>query len=204
MNRWRRTITQTVLLLCICISLCGCFGFTNSLNDWAHARPTGPYYITPGGTLLVRVQKAKELADANRALDLEVIETGAPAERETEVTFGDGDPQSFIFIKFPFRDGEGALTGVGTIATDITERKNAETARLEIGERLEKVTGNLPGIIFRRVLHSDGTVSYPHFSGQLRPFFVVDGEAAVGDAHDQFSFNDPFHIDFINHFCCAG
>jgi PAS domain S-box-containing protein len=67
----------------------------------------------------------KETAEAVRANDQKVLESGAPLELE-EVVPSDGEPHTYIAIKFPLRDASGKLFAVCGIATDITDRKRAE------------------------------------------------------------------------------
>ena len=72
---------------------------------------------------------AHELADRHRANDAEVIRSAAPNEF---VEFGnehDGE-HIFLSVKFPIRGSDGAVVGVGGIATDIT-RRDRERRQLE-------------------------------------------------------------------------
>jgi PAS domain S-box-containing protein len=68
-----------------------------------------------------------ERADALRANDQRVLETGEPLEFE-EVVPVEGEPHTYISIKIPLRDKEGHVFGVCGISTDITDRKKAEEA----------------------------------------------------------------------------
>jgi len=68
----------------------------------------------------------KEDADAFVAHDKAVIESGESIESE-EVFIIDGEPHTFLTVKFPIYDLDG-VAGVGAIGTDITDRKEAERA----------------------------------------------------------------------------
>ncbi len=79
---------------------------------------------------------AREIADAVRANDQEVIAANAPLQFEEQVAFADG-LHHFISVKFPLHDDSGRPYAICGIATDITERKRAEMALQESKERLQ-------------------------------------------------------------------
>ncbi len=64
----------------------------------------------------------------------------------------------------PIRDGAGAVVRILGIAIDITERKRVETKLSAAEKQFQTVVANVPGIVYRRVLHPDGTISYPYIS----------------------------------------
>jgi PAS domain S-box-containing protein len=68
---------------------------------------------------------AREIADAVRANDREVIAANMPLQFEEQVPFDDG-LHHFIAVKFPLYDDHGLPYAVCGIATDITDRKRAE------------------------------------------------------------------------------
>ena len=68
--------------------------------------------------------------------DRAVIETGAAIEQEETWSIDEG-PRTYLTVKFPIRDHSGAITGVGAIGTDITERKRIEEQLLAAKERAE-------------------------------------------------------------------
>jgi len=74
-------------------------------------------------------------ADIYRANDMEVIENGEAVTIEEEAELIDGH-HTFIAHKFPIFNTKGEPYGVGSVSTDITERKILE-------EELEKARDNL-------------------------------------------------------------
>ena len=70
-------------------------------------------------------------------LDREVLTTGRGYEGQVTIA-GDGDEpeRDFVLVKFPLFDGDGQISGVCTIATDITERRRSELERTELEQRL--------------------------------------------------------------------
>ncbi len=70
-------------------------------------------------------------------LDREVLRTGRSHEGHITVAgAGDEPDRDFILVKFPLLDGEGQISAVCTIATDITERRRSEQERQELEQRL--------------------------------------------------------------------
>ncbi|MDP9381944.1 MAG: PAS domain S-box protein [Chloroflexota bacterium] len=78
----------------------------------------------------------KEIADAYRANDLKVLESGTALELE-EVALQDDGPHTYISTKFPLYDASGAPYALCGLSTDITERKRAEEHREELLSRVE-------------------------------------------------------------------
>src|SRR5262245_56717279 len=74
---------------------------------------------------------AKKIADALRDNDQAVIAADAPLQFEERIITVDG-PHDFISVKFPLRNDSGRPYANCGIATDITERKQAEAAREEL------------------------------------------------------------------------
>ncbi len=70
-------------------------------------------------------------------VDREVLSTGRG--RESQVTIGGAGDEielELMLVKFPLFDGDGQISGVCTIATDITERRRSEQQRQELEHRL--------------------------------------------------------------------
>ena len=75
-------------------------------------------------------------ADSFSAHDKEVMETGRSIEQEEEWVQSDGT-HTYLTVKFPILSHAGAVTGVGAIGTDITERKAADEAMLAAMKEVE-------------------------------------------------------------------
>jgi len=65
-----------------------------------------------------------QLADHYKALDDKVLQTGSSIQTEERLPAGkEGDTHiHFLITKFPLKDNENKIIGIGGIATDITER----------------------------------------------------------------------------------
>jgi PAS domain S-box-containing protein len=81
-----------------------------------------------------------ELAAKYRAEDLKVFAGEPLMGREGLCVFADGREHTVMTTKVPFRDGQGRICGLVGLGYDITERKRAEEALQEAGERFQLVT----------------------------------------------------------------
>jgi PAS domain S-box-containing protein len=76
-----------------------------------------------------------EVADALRAHDLQILASGQPLEFE-EVAADDDGLHTYVSLKFPLVDSRGVTYGICGMSTDITARKQIETALQESEARL--------------------------------------------------------------------
>jgi PAS domain S-box-containing protein len=71
------------------------------------------------------------------------IDGNAPRDREIEMKLADGRMHTLLTTRFPVRAGDSGMIGVGTIATDISQRRQAEE-HLRQAQKLEAL-GQLTG-----------------------------------------------------------
>ncbi|MGH9377990.1 MAG: PAS domain S-box protein [Terriglobia bacterium] len=86
-------------------------------------------------------------AQAFRANDLRVLQTGAPLSFEETAIQADGSHTSVV-TKFPLRDSEGRIHQICGIVTDITERKRIEESLRDNEIRLRLMLGQIPAIVW--------------------------------------------------------
>ncbi len=76
--------------------------------------------------------------EAMRATERSVVESGQPISQEETYVQDDG-PHTFLSIKFPIYDSTSNIYGVGSITSDITERKQLEKELQEREQRLRLI-----------------------------------------------------------------
>jgi diguanylate cyclase (GGDEF)-like protein/PAS domain S-box-containing protein len=68
-----------------------------------------------------------------------------------------------------------------SIGRDITQRKRTEAALRDTEQRLRAIAGNMPGMVFQRVLHPDGLVAYGYVSDGCRDILGVEPEELMAE-----------------------
>ena len=97
-----------------------------------------------------------EAAKAIRAHEMAVLDWGKAIEREYRIK-RNGTERTQLVVKFPIRDAEGDIAGIGGIGTDITERKRAEAALALSEERFQGLYDNSPDMYF--TIAEDATIT---------------------------------------------
>jgi len=136
-----------------------------------------------------------ELAAQFRANDAKALTAGAGIEVEEVALYGDRLWHTSIVHKFPLLDSNGQITGLGAVATDITERKRLEEAltqknielnaaiKTEIAlredqQRLTLIATHdaLTGVANRRLLHqrAEHAVAVARRSNRLFALLFID------------------------------
>ena len=69
----------------------------------------------------------EDVADSYRNSDMEVVKVGKEIKVEEKITNSHG-MRTYLAVKFPLFDSTNRIYAIGSIATDITERKDAEAA----------------------------------------------------------------------------
>lgn len=120
----------------------GCYQFINpKFTEWFGLQPEDMIGQTMHEVLPAQFQ------DTSGPLDQKVVETGQAHEIDRDVRFSDGKLHTMALTKFPVFDLDNKLVGIGTINTDVTERKQVEKELLESRDQLRLVTDNLPAWI---------------------------------------------------------
>ncbi len=108
-----------------------------------------------GGKGVEQVLSA-EVAQGYRQHEREVLDTGRAIEREVSFKTPRYGIRTFSVIKFPIRDDDGNITGLGSMSMDVTERNRALEALAESEERYQGLYDDAPDIYF--TVTADGTI----------------------------------------------
>lgn len=80
-------------------------------------------------------------------------------------------------------------------ARDISARKRAEEAQMEALNRLEKITGRIPGLVYQFRLRADGTSCIPFASGAIQDIFGLSPAEVQNDASAVFAKVHPDDLE---------
>jgi len=98
--------------------------------------------------------------------------------------------------QFVNQEPDGSITCEGTVL-DITARKTTELQLRNTQAQLNTLTNNIPGMVFRYVVHADGSKSVLYISPQLRELFELEIEDVLTDIDLVNSRIHPEDFEFI-------
>lgn len=94
-------------------------------------------------------------------------------------------------------DASGRVIAHQGAISNISERKEAEIALQEAQLQLQNMTENVPGMIYRYIVHPDGMDEVTSVSSQVREIFELEPEAALKDASVLWSRIHPDDVQEI-------
>ncbi len=81
----------------------------------------------------------------------------------------------------PLMDRRGEIAQILGVSFDITERKRIELKLRATERQFQTMAANLPGVVYQRVRHPDGRISYPYISQGAKRLLGHDAEALQND-----------------------
>jgi diguanylate cyclase (GGDEF)-like protein/PAS domain S-box-containing protein len=91
----------------------------------------------------------------------------------------------------PFYDDQGNIQGMIGVSMDITARKQAEDALKKSETQFRRLAENVPGMIYRYILHPDGTDEFTYLSPRCREIYELEPEAIIQDSQKMWSLVHP-------------
>ena len=148
----------------------------------------------------------KEVADAYRNSDLEVVK--AMRELKTEETIEQPDGvHTYIAVKFPLFDADGRVYAIGGISTDITERKKLEES-LKAAEKFFNMSLDMMIIASDKFIKINPSVTktlgYPEEELLSKPFldFVYPDDIEITLNEVKKLQSGVLTINFENRYIC--
>ena len=102
-----------------------------------------------------------------RQLIREALTAGVSTQCEIVNYRKSGEPYYCSLTIEPLRDTSGAISHFVGFQHDRTREHEAALNLVKAERQLRSLTDNLPGYIYRRVMHPDGTLTYPFFSRSI-------------------------------------
>ena len=108
-----------------------------------------------------------------------LAEVCAEASRTAEVqkTEFESADHIFAFSIAPIADE----TYINIYGRDITEHKRTKKALQAIDRRYQTIMANVPGVVYQKALHPDGSINFPYVSEGLRQTHGLDPEKVMRD-----------------------
>ncbi len=118
-------------------------------------------------------------------------------EVEFRIIKKDGTIAHIAHLCSPVFDDKGIPLGRRVSNRDITERRKAEALQKESIDRLMKIAGMLPGLVYQYRLHPDGSSCFPFASEAIRDLYRVSPEQVRDDASLLFASLHPDDIEGV-------
>ncbi len=131
-----------------------------------------------------------EFAKKITADDWSVVNNGQILQVEEEL-----NGRYYTTIKFPIIQGEKKLLAGYTI--DITDRKQAEEKLKTSHALLDKLAAQVPGVVYKYRLYSDGQSAFPYSSSGMNDIYEVTPEEVQTDASPVFTRIHPDDYNYI-------
>jgi PAS domain S-box-containing protein len=120
-----------------------------------------------------------------------VFPTRQPFELEFRLLRADGNYGSMICSGRPYFDLQGDFAGYLCSCYDNTARRATEAALKESEESYQRITTNVPGMVFKLVREVGGTPHFAYVSQGSRAVTGLDPENVVADAGSFFDLLNP-------------
>jgi diguanylate cyclase (GGDEF)-like protein/PAS domain S-box-containing protein len=136
-----------------------------------------------------------ELADRLMTINSQILATGEPLTYEEIVTSKFNNiPSYLITSKFPLRDANGKINGLGGVATDITERKLAENALRNSESRFRSVIDASP--IPMALNDTHGNITYLNHAFIQTIGYTLDDIPTLADWWSR-AYPDPHYQQWV-------
>ncbi|MFN6569793.1 PAS domain S-box protein [Dendronalium sp. ChiSLP03b] len=125
----------------------------------------------------------KEESEWYRECDRRIIQSGIPELHIIETQQKPDSNQHWVDTnKIPLRDTRGNVVGILGTYEDITERQRIEEALRHSEAKLQKLSANVPGMLYQFMLHPNGSFSFPYVNSGSYEIYGLKPEEIQADA----------------------
>lgn len=130
--------------------------------------------------------------------DAQLMAAGDPVLEEEDGVVSRGEPRTFLSMKAPYRDEDGAVVGLIGISRDITERKRDEQALRKERDRIHRLLEVSTSVVcaFRRA--ADGRITFPYASPHVVELYDRTPDELAVDATDAMAMTHPDDFARVN------
>jgi PAS domain S-box-containing protein len=132
-----------------------------------------------------------DLAQRCRAEDSIVMESGECQVAEEQILLPNDEYCWLETIKTPIKNSDGKITGTVGISLNITDRKEMEIALRKSEEKYHKLSDNIPGVIYKFRVATDGRISFPYISSGCQELFQLSAMEVMADSDCLMSLIHP-------------
>jgi len=126
-----------------------------------------------------------------------VFSTGMLDEYEVEGPPGVDGVRGWSSVRAgPLAEGDRVVAAI-LCATDVSARRNDEARIRELASRLQKISSQIPGMVYQYKLRPDGTSCFPYASEGIREIYRVSPDEVREDAAKVFAILHPDDYDGI-------
>ena len=111
---------------------------------------------------------------------------------EYRIIRDNGEIRHIYADQFLHRNERNEVRKISGLSMDVTERKKIEKALIESEDKFQRIAEHLPGVVYRYIVHPDGSDEIAYISSQIREIYELEPEDTVGDAKAMWS---RIHVD---------
>ena len=128
----------------------------------------------------------------------QMIHNGQPFACEYRFLLSNSAVQWVYGQALPERDHAGNIIGyIGTI-TDVSEQKHVEAALRESEAKFRRLAENMPGVVYRYILHTDGTYEFTYISPGTIELYGYESEILMQNPQMIWVMIHPEDVEPLN------
>jgi PAS domain S-box-containing protein len=138
----------------------------------------------------------EDLPELFKKLKLAVIK-GIEFSLEFRIILDKNKIKYLVGTCVPYKDNNAKVIGVKGTIQDITERKLIENENNKLLQQLEKISENVPGLIYQFTRDQNNNTNFPYASIQAKSILGIDAETLKNNSHEFFTAIHPEDIDSV-------